>query len=99
MKALANLARRTYKGRFPYLHLEGMRLCAYVPDQVDCSQEGGGEGYWYDLCLDERVQTPGEGVLVVLVVAERFEQPNRGIILVPFQRHVEGAWAYELAEP
>ncbi len=54
----------------PYLHMEGMRLCAYVPDLIDCDQPGGGEedqstfnaGYWYDFCKEEMMLMPNEGV-------------------------------------
>jgi len=63
----------------PYLHLEGLLMCAYWR-AMDCSTgktniepvEAGdtkdpftGEYYWYDRCREEWVQTPGEGVFLV----------------------------------
>jgi hypothetical protein len=35
----------------PYLHLEGMRLCA--AESVSCDQVGGGNVKWYDICRDK----------------------------------------------
>ncbi len=51
----------------PYLHLTGMRVCAYVGGNItDCSVVGGGKGKWYDPCKEEWVQMPGEGVLIAM---------------------------------
>jgi len=82
-----------------YLHLTGMRLCAFVPDLVDCAQAGGGAGYWFDPCTGEWVPMPGEGILAVVQVPDAVRQPPRGLLLVPFNKHVESGWVYELQEP
>jgi hypothetical protein len=90
----------------PYLHMEGMRLCAYAPDLINCEQIGGGEenqssfnaGYWYDFCKQEKVLMPNEGVLIVLGVPEQFVQPPRGIVL-RLLMYTESGWAYELEKP
>jgi len=58
----------------PYLHLEGLRLCAHAPDLRDCDQIGGGEkdwnapyqNEWYDSCRDERLLQVDEGIVRVL---------------------------------
>jgi hypothetical protein len=90
----------------PYLHMEGMRLCAYAPDLIDCEQVGGGEedqslfnaGYWYDFCKKEMTLMPNEGTLIVLGVPERFVQPPRGIEL-RLLMYTESSWGYELENP
>lgn len=90
----------------PYLHMEGMRLCAYAPDLIDCEQIGGGNedqhafngGYWYDFCEKKMVLMPNEGVLIVLGVPEQFVQPPRGITL-RLLMYTEDGWGYQLAEP
>ncbi len=71
--------RITYSEKgLPYLHLEGLLMCAYW-DQIDCSTgktdiEPGGPAkdiygdatYWYDFCQKKWIETPGEGVFMVL---------------------------------
>lgn len=82
----------------PYLHLEGMRLCAYVGGYIDCNVVGGGEAtQWYDLCRETWVLMPGEGVLAVLGTPKGFIPPPRGIRLALFQRSTDG-WGYWLQE-
>jgi hypothetical protein len=84
----------------PYLHLEGMNLCAYDPGLVDCEKPGGGESTWYDFCVDEFVSMVDEGILIVLGVTERYQQsPPRGIQLHLLSKHIEGAWVYNLVNP
>lgn len=82
----------------PYLHLEGMRLCAYWP-YITCEQIGGGDEYWYDFCQEKWVQTPNEGIIMVLGVPKRFTQPPHGIELFMLRKFSEGVWKYELQEP
>ncbi|MBM4424945.1 MAG: hypothetical protein FJ030_16440 [Chloroflexi bacterium] len=91
----------------PYLHLEGMRLCASNPD-IDCEQKGGGERDWnaynenfyYDFCQSKSILMSGEGILMVLGVSERWQQPPRGIELNLLVNCTDcGGWVYELQEP
>lgn len=93
----------------PYLHLEGMRLCGYVPDLIDCEQVGGGEedwdafnqNYWHDFCRDEFILMPDGGILMVLGVPEdpKLSSPPRGINLWLPLISPESPWAYTLQEP
>jgi len=91
---------------FPYLHMDGMRLCAYAPDLIDCEQVGGGEenqgsfnsGYWYDYCKREMVLMPNGGTLIAVGVPERFVQPPRSIRL-RLLMYTESSWVYELESP
>ena len=102
----------TYSERgLPYLHLEGLLMCAYW-DQIDCTtgQTGiepftpgdtkdpfGDATYWRDVCQKKWVNTPGEGVFMVW----RDELGSRGIMLVPFTKSPDmptGPY-YELEEP
>ena len=79
----------------PYLHLEGLLMCAYWW-QIDCStgQTGiepltpgdtkdpfGDATYWRDVCQEKWVNMPGEGVFMVWGGHE-----PRGISLVPFTK-------------
>lgn len=85
----------------PYLHMEGMRLCAYAGGYIDCEVVGGGdspEAKWYDFCKKEWIQMPGEGVLIVMGSPQGFVQPPRGLDLVLLQRG-EDIWSYGLKEP
>jgi len=103
--------RVTYSDKgLPYLHLEGLLMCAYWSD-MDCTQKVvptvgvgdtkdpfGDATYWYDYCQGKWVYTPGEGVFMVFAGLKR---PPRGIHLVPFTKSpdgVTGSW-YELREP
>jgi hypothetical protein len=83
----------------PYLHLEGMSLCAWGPDEVACEVPGAGEAWWFDGCKEESFQMPeGEVVLIVLGVFEQFSQPPRGFTLDMPGGH-DRTWSYELVEP
>ncbi len=96
----------------PYLHLEGLLMCAYWW-QVDCrtGQTGMetftpgntidpfGDAYsWPDTCQNKWVTTPGEGVFVVIGGDKR---TPRGLTLVPFSTSPDGVTGpvYELHEP
>ncbi len=86
----------------PYLHMQGMRLCAYGGAEiVACNQVGGGtgnSGYWYDPCQNTWLQMPGEGVLITLGTPKGFVPPPRGIILfLPMKG--SDAWSYGLQPP
>jgi hypothetical protein len=87
----------------PYLHLEGLLMCAYWR-QIDCSTGKTGiepievgdtkdpfadETYWYDFCQEEWVNTPGEGVFMVLG-GLKYELDPREIRLVPFTKSPDG---------
>jgi hypothetical protein len=105
--------RITYSDQgLPYLHLEGLLMCAYWR-QIDCSTgktgiepvEGGDtkdpfadETYWYDFCQEEWVNTPGEGVFMVF---GGFKLEPREIRLVPFTKSASGTSGptYYLHEP
>ncbi len=94
--------RVTYSDQgLPYLHLEGLLMCAYWR-QIDCRTGktgiepiGGGdtkdpfadETYWYDFCQEKWVNTPGEGVFMVW---GGFKLDPRGIRLVPFTKSTHG---------
>ena len=84
----------------PYLHLQGMRLCAFNPD-ISCDQVGGAG---HDFCRNAQVPMINEGILLVLGVPEPFIQwPGstealRGISLV-FPAGSETSWYYSLREP
>lgn len=96
----------------PYLHLEGLLMCAYW-EQIDCSTEQtgiepftpgdtkdpfGDATYWQDVCQNKWVNTPGEGVFTVI---GGYKLPPRGIMLAPFTKSPDGVTgpAYELHEP
>jgi hypothetical protein len=85
----------------PYLHLEGMRLCAYGGGEIAaCNQIGGGtgnSGYWYDPCRDTWLQMPGEGVLIVVGPTPGFQPPARGIHLFLLMKGEDG-WDYQLQQ-
>ena len=100
-----------FEGSIPYLHLEGLLMCAYWR-QMDCSTgktntepvEAGDtkdlfadEYYWYDYCREKWVQTPGEGVFLVL----ESELAPREIRLVPLTKSAGGTSGpvYKLREP
>ena len=98
--------RVTYSERgLPYLHLEGLLMCAYWW-QIDCRTgntgiEPGGPAkdiygdatYWYDGCQKEWVNTPGEGVFMVF---GGYELSTRGIRLVPFTKSPDGVTGSDL---
>ncbi len=98
----------------PYLHLQGLLMCAYW-EQMDCTGKTGIEPitpgdtkdpfasatYWYDYCQEKWVDTPGEGVFMVFGVPRASIIPPRGIMLVPFTKSPDGVTGppYELREP
>lgn len=85
----------------PYLHLEGLLMCAYW-SSMDCDEKDVGETLWYDFCQEKWVDTPGEGIFMVFGEPdERFVQPPRGVRLVPFTKSTDGITGpvYELTEP
>ncbi len=105
--------RMTYSEQgLPYLHLEGLLMCAYW-DQMDCTGKTGiepsGPGkdpfadvtYWYDGCQEEWVDTPGEGVFMVFGVPRAAIMPPREIRLVPFTKSPDGVTGptFQLQEP
>jgi hypothetical protein len=94
--------RLEYKDGIPYLHLEGMRLCAINPE-LSCDHPGGRGGF-YDFCRDEAVTMDNEGILLVLGVSKYNQSPGdhrsptRWINLwVPMGS--ENTFVYQLQEP
>jgi hypothetical protein len=94
--------------RLPYLHLEGLLMCAYwfqmncstgktgvEPLELDDTKDPFGDAtYWYDDCQRDWVNTPGEGVFMVFKTS--------GVInLVPFTKSPDGMTGpvYILREP
>jgi hypothetical protein len=90
------------EGGLPYLHLDGMRLCAYGSgEKAPCDQVGGGtgnSGVWYDPCAEEWVPMPNEGILIVVGEPEGYDSLPRGIKLFLLQKG-DDTWAYRLSEP
>jgi hypothetical protein len=86
----------------PYLHLDGMRPCAYGDgSMISCDQVGGGtgnNGYWYDGCEDTTIQMPNEVILIVMGDPDGFATSPRGIRLAMLQQG-EDTWGYWLQEP
>lgn len=81
----------------PYVHLEGMHLCAYWPE-MDCAEVGGGDRIWFDSCTEDWIKMPNEGVLIVLRSAKGFKPPPRGITLNLPSKFTIGSMQYELKE-
>lgn len=79
----------------PYLHLEGMRLCAINPD-LGCDQSGGGG---YDFCQNKSLLMADEGILLVLGVPKDSTQPPPRGINLWFPLGSENTWTYSLQEP
>lgn len=87
----------------PYLHMEGLRLCAHVPDLRGCDQAGGGEkdwdtfneGEWYDSCRDKWLIQKDEGILRVLG-ATYDGWTNDGIELAALTVSPLDSWIYRL---
>lgn len=104
--------RVTYSEKgLPYLHLEGLLMCAYW-SQMDCRTEQTGitpivpgdtkdpftgEYYWHNFCENTWVNTPGEGVFMVFGGGT---SSSRGIRLVPFTKSSDGTTGpdYDLRE-
>ncbi len=82
----------------PYVHLEGMHLCAYWPE-MDCAQAGGGDLLWYDSCTEHWIKMPNEGVLIVLGFPKGFKPPPRSITLNLPSKSTVGSMQYKLSEP
>ncbi len=82
----------------PYIHLEGMHLCAYWPE-MDCAEVGGGERIWFDSCTEDWIKMPNEGVLIVLGSGKGFMPPPRGITLNLPRKFTIGSMQYKLQEP
>jgi len=86
----------------PYLHLEGMRLCAHAPDLRSCDQPGGGEqdwdafnqGKWLDYCREKMVLQENEGILLVLSAVN-----DNGIELSALTVTPLDTWIYRLQGP
>lgn len=83
----------------PYLHLEGLRLCAHAPDLRSCDQMGGGdydwnafnEGEWFDYCREKWILQKNEGILLVLTAVN-----NDGIELAGLSAGSYDSWIYRL---
>ena len=83
-----------------YLHMEDLRLCAYLPDIMDCEQVGGGEFYFYDFCREKSVSMVDEGILIVLGVSKTYTgQVSHDIRLTLLLAWPERVWTYELVNP
>jgi hypothetical protein len=81
----------------PYLHLEGMRLCA-ADRELDCNQPGGGQDVWNSVCGDRSGLLINEGILAVIGPLEGFNNPPRGITLILYERYYMSAFDYTLQE-
>jgi hypothetical protein len=84
----------------PYLHLQGLLMCAYW-DQIDCGTgetgiEPGGPAkdiyadttYWYDFCQKKWITTSNEGVFMVFG-GHKYKRDPRKIRLVPFTKSAD----------
>lgn len=86
----------------PYLHLQGLRLCAHIRN-MSCDQAGGGEkdwdafneGEWYDSCRDKWLIQKDEGILRVLG-ATYDGWTNDGIELAALTVNPLDSWIYRL---
>ena len=89
----------------PYLHLTGYRVCAYWPD-IDCDQEGGGDGYWIDFCYKNPTEMPleslyegrgvqmlGEGIFLVMGA------PENSIVFSLLARGMYSTWTFFRISP
>ena len=84
----------------PYLHMAGMRLCAYAGGYIDCNVVGGGEApeaQWYDFCQETWVNMSGEGVLIVQGWPRNASETARDVDLFLLRRG-EDVWAYQRHE-
>ena len=89
----------------PYLHLEGLRLCAHNPN-MSCDQAGGGEkdweafneNEWYDSCRDTWLLQRNEGILRVLG-ATYDDWTDDGIELAALTVNALDSWVYRLRRP
>jgi hypothetical protein len=91
-----------FEDGIPYLHLEGLRLCAHAPDLRGCEQEGGGEkdwdafnqGEWFDYCREKWLLQENEGILLVLSAVEGDGLELAGLGATPLD-----TWIYLLQKP
>jgi len=82
----------------PYLHLEGLRLCAHNPD-ISCDQAGGGpedwhafnQGKWIDYCKETMVLQENEGILMIKSAPNSDNIELAGLGITPLD-----TWIYEL---
>ena len=89
----------------PYLHLEGLRLCAH-DSSISCDQAGGGEkdwnafneNEWYDSCRDEWLIQKDEGIMRVLG-AVYDDWTDDGIELSALTSSPLDSWNYRLQRP
>lgn len=90
----------------PYLHLEGLRLCAHAPDLRSCDQIGGGdydwkafnEGKWHDYCHDKWMLQKNEGIL--LITGAIYDGwTDEGIELTSLAVTPLDSWVYRLQRP
>jgi len=89
----------------PYLHLEGLRLCAHIRN-MSCDQAGGGEkdksafneNEWYDSCRDAWLLQRNEGILRVLG-ATYDGWTDDGIELGALTLDPLDSWVYRLRRP
>lgn len=83
----------------PYIHLEGMSLCGWAPDQASCEIAGSGTASWYDACMDTTFRMPpSEVILIVTGFPDRFEGSQRAVRLLLPAGH-ERSWSYMFIEP
>jgi len=89
----------------PYIHLEGLRLCAHIPN-MSCDQAGGGEkdwhafneNEWYDSCRDKWLVQENEGILRILgAVYDGWT--DDGIELAALTVSPLDSWVYRFQRP
>ena len=89
----------------PYLHLQGLRLCAHDPS-LSCDQAGGGEkdwdafneNEWYDSCRDKWLLQKDEGIVRILgAVYDGWT--NDGFELAALTSSPLDSWVYRLQNP
>ena len=82
----------------PYVHLEGLRLCAVHSNPTNCDHAGSGEVVWNDFCRNKGIIMTDESLLIVLG-SPGISQPPRGINLHLPSLFLDNAYGYELQEP
>ena len=87
------------EGGPPYLHMFGIRLCAYGDREiVRCDQTGGGDASpWYDFCRKTGLPMVGEGLLLIIGPPDGSSQTPGDVALFSLQKG-EDVWAYERVE-
>jgi len=91
------------EGGIPYLHLDGMRLCAAEPEIVSCDQPGG-QDPWFDICKNESMLMNNEGILIVLGEPKQFIQSQNGMqkpdgLVLALPVGFEDSWVYTQQGP